>query len=714
MTPTSTKRRRALAASILVLATAFAGVSTSLSGAWFTASTTARASVSGALLTIGEIGKTSDQTSIAVSGVYPMTDEQAASTSTHGASARSEWITVRNTGTIGLDWELQIVDPRATLKITQQQLSNFRFRLYDEQRAPLTDVLTLGSRPATAIPDGALTKGRGLAAGGQSKIEIRMWLSTDSENQFQESAASFLVFINAIQNGSGGMPSTALSLTANRAGVPSGTTTDLRWTDVAPALRAAGITGTPTYTVERSASADFSNPQTVYSGTGAAAADSGEVARSTPATGRYVDVSTDGFQGCVVTAQGAVYCSGQGYPGDGGAYSTDTKTTITQVTGGLQNKRAVKVDAALGHSCALTDAGELYCWGDYPGNGTTKSLLPVLANAGVLLGKKVSQFGVISGGGTCAMATDGTIGCWGYGNVTGRYPQSSAIGWGGGSTTAVGMNLGSLQGKTVSQLSVGGTHTCALATDNTVHCWGINMMGELGASTAPMVEAFNPIRALTPALNGATIRKLTSGSQSSCILTSKSDIWCWGWMGAPWAPSEVTWKDMGQTMTKMSSVSGATDIVATTAGLCALANAKAYCWGGDYQGIVGDGGDTNKLYNTPTPVAGVAATASIASIRLNSSSAFPGACVITTDGRVACWGAAGYTGAAMTAQLGTSNTAPMEFIRSLDGTTVCATGSVELASGKCSLQENGTYYYRLSYTVAGVPGWVSPVVTASR
>jgi Tfp pilus assembly protein PilN len=87
-------RRRRQVALIAALALILGAAGTAASGAWFTSSTSASGSISGALLPIGNIGQTSDQKTIAVADVYPMTDAQAAT------GAKSEWITVRNTGTI--------------------------------------------------------------------------------------------------------------------------------------------------------------------------------------------------------------------------------------------------------------------------------------------------------------------------------------------------------------------------------------------------------------------------------------------------------------------------------------------------------------------------------------------------------------------------------------------------------------------------------------
>jgi alpha-tubulin suppressor-like RCC1 family protein len=44
-------------------------------------------------------------------------------------------------------------------------------------------------------------------------------------------------------------------------------------------------------------------------------------------------------------------------------------------------------------------------------------------------------------------------------------------------------NNGSLNGKTVSVIAGGTSHTLALCTDGTLHAWGLNTNGQLGDGT---------------------------------------------------------------------------------------------------------------------------------------------------------------------------------------------------------------------------------------
>src|SRR5881396_936036 len=62
---------------------------------------------------------------------------------------------------------------------------------------------------------------------------------------------------------------------------------------------------------------------------------------------------------------------------------------------------------------------------------------------------------------------------------------------------------------TVSQVSAGGYHSCALRTDGTVACWGLNRYGQ---ATAP----------------AGVFTQLSAGGSHTCGLKSDGTVACWG------------------------------------------------------------------------------------------------------------------------------------------------------------------------------------------
>ncbi len=135
----------------------------------------------------------------------------------------------------------------------------------------------------------------------------------------------------------------------------------------------------------------------------------------------------------------------------------------------------IQITAGGSHTCALTAAGEVYCWGSNrsgeAGIGGYGDLpAPVMPVNGL------SGVSAITAGDshTCALLTSGTVWCWGanwYGQL------------GDGTTTnrLTPVPVSGLSG--VSAIAAGYGHTCALLTSGTVWCWGNNGYGQLGDGT---------------------------------------------------------------------------------------------------------------------------------------------------------------------------------------------------------------------------------------
>jgi DNA-binding transcriptional regulator YdaS (Cro superfamily) len=128
------------------------------------------------------------------------------------------------------------------------------------------------------------------------------------------------------------------------------------------------------------------------------------------------------------------------------------------------------------HTCALTTAGAVRCWGANDagqlGNGTTTNqLMPVYVDW------LTSGVAAIAAGGahTCALTTAGAVRCWGA-NDAGQL--------GNGTTTNQLMPVYVDWLTTdVAAIAAGSDYTCALTTAGAVKCWGANDTGQLGDGT---------------------------------------------------------------------------------------------------------------------------------------------------------------------------------------------------------------------------------------
>jgi len=210
-----------------------------------------------------------------------------------------------------------------------------------------------------------------------------------------------------------------------------------------------------------------------------------------PLTG-VAQISAGGYHTCTVSVDGAAKCWGRGVHGQLGVGLGRGETHPADLIGEAVNVKGMssgvaQISAGFEHTCALTTAGAVKCWGrnsfGQAGHGTFTAREPepidvVDGSPSIPLGG-VAQ---ISAGGwhTCAITTGGSATCWGFndsgqlGNGTVSPPTSPGI--------AMPVNVYGMGGG-VAQISGGWPHTCALTTDRHVTCWGSNAQGQLGDGT---------------------------------------------------------------------------------------------------------------------------------------------------------------------------------------------------------------------------------------
>ncbi|MEM1269662.1 MAG: T9SS type A sorting domain-containing protein, partial [Bacteroidota bacterium] len=142
-----------------------------------------------------------------------------------------------------------------------------------------------------------------------------------------------------------------------------------------------------------------------------------------------------------------------------------------------------QVSAGAAHTCALTSGGSVRCWGQGDngrlgyGNQNDIGDNESPSSAGnVNVGTTVAQ---ISTGAshTCAVTTAGGLRCWGD-NFFGElgYANQDDIGDNESPLTAGDVNVGT----TVTQVTAGSNFTCALTSAGQVRCWGAGGSGRLG------------------------------------------------------------------------------------------------------------------------------------------------------------------------------------------------------------------------------------------
>jgi len=145
----------------------------------------------------------------------------------------------------------------------------------------------------------------------------------------------------------------------------------------------------------------------------------------------------------------------------------------------------------------------------------------------------------------------------------------------------------------------------AQATAGKAYCWGLNGAGQLGHGTA----TWSGIRVPTPVSTAsvATWQAISAGAYHTCGLSSQGKAYCWGSNGNRQLGDATTSARSVPTPVSTASVATWQAISAGSQHTCGLSSqGKAYCWGSNDGGKLGDG--TARRQSVPTPVS----TASVA------------------------------------------------------------------------------------------------------
>jgi len=383
-------------------------------------------------------------------------------------------------------------------------------------------------------------------------------------------------------------------------------------------------------------------------------------------------IDTGWFRTCALISDGTVACWGRNNNGQLGTGNNIDSNTPVAVTGGaLENKTITQIAAETDHACALISDGTVACWGlnsngqlgtgDY--NNTN---IPVAITGGALAGKTVTQI-TAGDNRTCAVVSDGTVACWG----------------GGDSFTPVAVTGGALANKTVTQVTAGGGHMCALISDGTVACWGSNTEGQLG--TGDDNNSSTPVAANVGALAGKTVTEISAGRWHTCALISDGTVSCWGYNQS----GQIGNGNTNNTNTPVAITSGAltnktvTQITAGYNYTCALiSDGTVACWGDNSGGVLGTGDEVDS--NSPAMVTGGALENKTVT---QFAAGFSHTCALISDGTVACWG----NGA--DGQLGTGNTNNSNIPVAVTGGALENKTVTQIAAGNnhmCALISDGT------------------------
>ncbi len=331
-------------------------------------------------------------------------------------------------------------------------------------------------------------------------------------------------------------------------------------------------------------------------------------------TGKTItDVSVGDSTACTL-ASGEFWCWGQNLAGKlGNATNGDNPSPVKVSTSGvLSGKTSQLISSSTGGVVCGVASGAAHCWGGYAaaprasliGNGLitqanggyyTTTPVNVTQESGLLAGKTVTE---ISNGNPLCVIASGVVYCWGE-NFVGQLGNNISNA-GSSKPVAVFAESGVLSGKVATKIATGQNFGCVATSEPNVYCWGYNFDGQYGSGGRS--TSFKPVL-VTPTgslLKGKTILKLTAGRSHACALTSDNQLYCWGY-------NSLGQVGDGTTTTRYAPVlvqgvladKTITDVDATDHDTCAVADGRAYCWGGNDYGQIGNG--TSLVGASPSP-----------------------------------------------------------------------------------------------------------------
>jgi alpha-tubulin suppressor-like RCC1 family protein len=230
----------------------------------------------------------------------------------------------------------------------------------------------------------------------------------------------------------------------------------------------------------------------------------------------------------------------------------------------------------------------------------------------------------------CGLSVDGRAWCWGsnrLGQLGNDDPSTAARRFEDRVAVATAARF--------VVVSAGASHTCALTMSGETYCWGLNLTGELGQlevtgrCDADFPCSRRPVR-LETALRFDTV---AAGFGHTCAL-ARGRAYCWGrndrgQLGDARADDDCAGVPCNVTPLAVQAGGRFTVISAGGDHTCGLADGGAYCWGSNQYDQLGV--PTPSVRN-PKPLR--VASAAVSGIDARGLRT----CVTTSDGRSMCWG----------------------------------------------------------------------------
>ncbi len=287
------------------------------------------------------------------------------------------------------------------------------------------------------------------------------------------------------------------------------------------------------------------------------------------------------FDHTCALADGGVLCwgaNGNGQLGDGTTADSALPVAVAGLTG------IVAIDAGVDHTCAIDEAGDVHCWGknDYGqlGDGTIDDASAPVSVAGLPSGVVAIAAGRWH---SCAVTDAGAVLCWG-GDTYGELGDGEPLAASHTPVPVSGLDAG------IVDVAASDSTTCVITAGGAARCWGKNDDGQLGnGESGTLVESHVPTDVVGL---DAGVTSISPGYGYTCAVASGAAK-CWGdnfdlTLGngeGPGFQSAVPVDVVGLAR-------GTAEIGGCSTHTCArMSNGAVKCWGGNDGGELGDGTD---------------------------------------------------------------------------------------------------------------------------
>lgn len=371
------------------------------------------------------------------------------------------------------------------------------------------------------------------------------------------------------------------------------------------------------------------------------------------------------------------------------------------------------------HNCALRNGSEVWCWGGSDPLAASDDVgvsTPILDASGATL-SNVTRLAA-GGSHTCALTQAGEVLCWGqntYGQLghtcDGSDPATTCM-----SDPVARPVLASLEPDVplneIVQISVGKDYSCAEKLGVGLLCWGTDKEGQLGDGPDSQRQLLLPSAPIA----------LESEQWKTCALLAGGDVYCWGdnevyqpvlrasgathpragfdsacrvnggavecrGLNSSGQLGDGTTNDSTAFVTVSGidgSASSATSVVRGGTHACALLDTGAVrCWGANTLGQLGDGSTTQS--SVPVDVVGIDGTTARATTLAAGSNT---TCALLDTGAVLCWGDDN-RGALGDGDTNTSPSSTPVPVVDLDGVTHTATDIAFSGKAGCAVLDTG-------------------------